>query len=106
MQRNPILIKLARRVRQLRKINKMTQEELAEHCDLHFTYIGEIERCEKNPTIISLQKISQAFKISLTELLTFADEPRKAGSNIDTLNKALQLLDLAKKLGETEIKTK
>lgn len=104
MQKKSILSKLARRIRQLRKINKMTQEQLAEKADLHFTYIGEIERTEKNPTITSLEKIAKAFNISLTELVSFPDERPSVGSNVDTLKKALKLLDFAKELGKIEKK--
>ncbi len=106
MQKKGILTKLARRMRQLRKINKMTQEQLAEKANLHFTYIGEIERTEKNPTITSLEKIAKAFNISLTELVSFPDEKPGVGSNIDTLKKALKLLELAKELGKTEVNRK
>lgn len=106
MQKKSILSKLARRIRQLRKINKMTQEQLAEKADLHFTYIGEIERTEKNPTITSLEKIAKAFNISLTELVSFPDERPSVGSNVDTLKKALKLLDFAKELGKIEIEKK
>ncbi len=106
MQKKSILSKLARRIRQLRKINKMTQEQLAEKADLHFTYIGEIERTEKNPTITSLEKIAKAFNISLPELVSFPDERPGVGSNVDTLKKALKLLNFAKELGKTEIEKK
>ena len=82
----------------------MTQEQLAEKADLHFTYIGEIERTEKNPTITSLEKIAKAFNISLTELVSFPDERPSVGSNVDTLKKALKLLDFAKELGKIEKK--
>jgi transcriptional regulator with XRE-family HTH domain len=82
----------------------MTQEQLAEKADLHFTYIGEIERTEKNPTITSLEKIAKAFNISLTELVSFPDERPSVGSNVDTLEKALKLLDFAKELGKIEKK--
>ena len=104
MKKTPILEKLAKRIRYLRKTKKMSQENLAEKADLHPTYIGTIERAEKNPTITSLEKIAKAFNISLTELVSFPEEKPGVGSNIDTLKRALKLLDLAKELGKTEIK--
>lgn len=106
MEKTHLLKKLAKRIRHLRKIRKMSQEKLAEKADLHPTYIGTIERAEKNPTITSLEKIAKAFNISLTELVSFPDERPGVGSNIVTLKKALKLLDLAKELGKTEIETK
>lgn len=101
MKRQSILGKLAKRIRQLRKINKISQEKLAEKADLHPTFIGTIERGEKNPTIISLGKIAKAFNISLSELLTFPDDQKLVGSNVEELNKALRLLDFAKELAQT-----
>ena len=106
MKKTHLLKKLAKRIRHLRKVRKMSQEKLAEKADLHPTYIGTIERAEKNPTITSLDKIANAFNISLIELVSFSDEKPGVGSNIVTLKKALKLLDLAKELGKTEIETK
>ena len=46
----------------------MTQEELAETATLHPTYIGQVERGEKNLTLTSLEKIVAALGITFTEL--------------------------------------
>lgn len=45
----------------------ITQEELAERADLHFTYIGQVERGEKNLTLASLEKILNALGVSFAE---------------------------------------
>ena len=95
-----ILQKIAKRIRQLRKINKMSQEQLAEKADLHPTFIGNIERAETNPTVTTLEKIAKAFNISLIELFTFPDDEKIVGADADTLNKALKLLNIARELGE------
>lgn len=79
----------------------MSQEELAEKADLHPTFIGNIERAEKNPTITTLEKIARAFNISLPELLTFPGDQKIATAKTQTLDKALKLLELAKDLAET-----
>ncbi len=55
-----ILIKFGERVRQLRKEKRMSQEELADKANLHRTYIGMIERAEKNVTLINIEKIAKA----------------------------------------------
>ena len=101
MQKPSILTRLAKRIRQLRKVYKMSQEQLAEKADLHPTFIGNIERAEKNPTITSLEKIARAFNIPLTELFTFPDDQKFVHANTQALNKALKFLEIAKELGES-----
>jgi len=64
-----ILIKFGERVRQLRKENGLSQEQLAFKANLHRTYIGMIERAEKNITHINIQKIAFALQIGIKELL-------------------------------------
>ena len=59
---------VGQRLRAFRQKKKMTQEELAEKADLHPTYIGQVERGEKNLTLISLEKILAALEISFTDL--------------------------------------
>lgn len=56
------------RVKEIRKEKKLSQEELADKANLHRTYIGMIERAEKNITLINIEKIALAFDISITEL--------------------------------------
>jgi len=41
---------------------------LAEKCDLHRTYVGGIERGERNPSLENIYKIASAFQITLSEL--------------------------------------
>ena len=95
MQKITILQKIAKRIRQLRKINKMSQERLAEKADLHPTFIGNIERAETNPTITTLEKIAKAFNISLPELLTFQDDKRIESTTPQMLNNVTELLNKA-----------
>lgn len=68
MDRNKILIDFGNRVRELRKANKMSQEELSYLAGLHRTYIGMIERAEKNITLVNIDKIARALKVNITEL--------------------------------------
>ena len=56
------------RIRAARNQHGMTQEELAEKAMLHPTYIGQVERGEKNLTLTSLEKIVNALGISFTDL--------------------------------------
>ena len=63
-----ILIKFGEKVRELRHTNNISQEELAEMTDLHRTYIGGIERGERNLSLENIYKIAKAFKISISKL--------------------------------------
>lgn len=63
-----ILIKFGQKVRDLRKQNDLSQEQLAFKADLHRTYIGMIERAEKNITLLNIGKIAKALKIDIRDL--------------------------------------
>lgn len=59
---------LGERLRAYRVQRGWSQEELAERADLHTTYIGQLERGEKNATIESISKVAAALNISLSKL--------------------------------------
>ena len=64
-----ILIKFGNNVREFRKSKNISQEELAHKADLHRTYIGMIERAEKNITLINIEKIANALEVNIKELI-------------------------------------
>lgn len=68
-QKSQILIILGQRVRELRKEKDISQEELASRACMHRTYIGMIERAEKNITITNLEKIAIGLGVSMDELV-------------------------------------
>lgn len=57
-------------IRYYRKGMHLTQEQLAEICNLHPTYIGQLERGEKNATVESIYRIAKGLNIPLSKLLT------------------------------------
>jgi transcriptional regulator with XRE-family HTH domain len=59
---------LGRRIRQLRKERKWSQEKLAEMSGMHWTYIGQVERGERNLTLQSIESIAKALRIKITDL--------------------------------------
>ncbi|BCL35344.1 helix-turn-helix domain-containing protein [Nostoc sp. MS1] len=69
-----ILKKFGQRVREERLKMGLSQEELAEKAGLHRTYIGMIERAEKNITLINIGKIAIALAISIEDLLKGVSE--------------------------------
>lgn len=68
---NEQLKKFGLRIRELRNSKNWSQEELAEHSGFHRTYIGMIERGERNPSLINITKLAQTFQINLKELFDY-----------------------------------
>jgi len=64
---------LGRRVRELRKIRKWSQEKMAEASGMHWTYVGQVERGERNLTLQSIQAIAKAFNMKISELFRGVD---------------------------------
>jgi transcriptional regulator with XRE-family HTH domain len=65
---------LGKRIRDLRKAQGLTQQELGEKADMNYKFIGEIERGNQNPSIKVLLKIADALDIELLELFWNKDE--------------------------------
>jgi len=63
-----ILIYFGKRIKEERKKHNYSQEQLAEKAGLHRTYIGMIERAEKNITLVNIEKISKALKLNISEI--------------------------------------
>ena len=60
--------KFGRRVRKIRLSQKLSQEKLAFKADVHRTYMGAIERGEKNVCLKNIEKIAKALKIEIKGL--------------------------------------
>lgn len=61
---------LADNVRALRSEKELSQEALADLCSLHRTYVGSIERMERNATLATLALLAEALGVGVPELLT------------------------------------
>lgn len=64
---------LADNVKAYRNAKRLSQEELADECGLHRTYIGSVERCERNVTLGTLELLARALKTTVPDLLTRKD---------------------------------
>lgn len=84
------------RIRNYRIKRKLSQEKLAELAKCHPTYIGQIERGEKNATLESIEKISSALGVSLEKLF------EKIGDNGKQNEIALKCYDLLNSKSEKE----
>jgi len=67
--KNKILKKFGDAVRKERLKKNLSQEELASKAEVHRTYIGMVERAEKNITLANIAKIARALKIKPSDLL-------------------------------------
>lgn len=62
-----ILIEFGNTVKRIRKEKGLSQEGLAFKAELHRTYIGMIERAEKNITLVNIQKLAKALDINIKD---------------------------------------
>ncbi|MFX3637070.1 MAG: helix-turn-helix domain-containing protein [Candidatus Pristimantibacillus sp.] len=69
---------IGERIRNYRKKQGLSQEELAHLASMHTSYVGEIERSEKSPTLESLEKITSALGITLEELFSHSQVRSKS----------------------------
>jgi transcriptional regulator with XRE-family HTH domain len=63
------LRKLGRRVRERRQARGLTQQLFGDHCRLHRTFIGSVERGERNLSVLNLRQIAKVLRVPLSELL-------------------------------------
>jgi len=68
------LNQLGSRIRELRTEKELSQEKLSFECGLDRTYIGSVERGERNIAVINLKKICTALNVSISELLNLENE--------------------------------
>lgn len=61
--------KIGQRIRARRQAIGLTQDELADRASTHRTYIGMLERAEKNVSVVTLARIASALEIELSKLL-------------------------------------
>jgi transcriptional regulator with XRE-family HTH domain len=66
-----IALSVGEKIRFLRRQRGLSQEQLAFKAGLATSYLGQVERAEKSPTIQSLEKIATALDVTLEELFSF-----------------------------------
>jgi transcriptional regulator with XRE-family HTH domain len=87
-----IMYKTANRIRSYRTSAGLSQKSLATMAGLDPAFLGHIERCLKCPTIDTLNKISNALNITLSQLLDF-DRPPEETKNEEALKKITVLFN-------------
>jgi len=69
-----LLKSVGRRVRSAREALQLTQEQLAERAGLHVSYVGQIERGLREPSLKSLFAVAKALNLQISDLLSEAEE--------------------------------
>jgi transcriptional regulator with XRE-family HTH domain len=78
-RKNAVLKKFGAAVRRYRRMAPLTQEEFADLCGLDRSYLGGVERGERNLTFINVMKICDALKVNPSEILSDLDKwPKRA----------------------------
>ncbi|MBA7672986.1 hypothetical protein ES703_81174 [subsurface metagenome] len=71
------------RLRELRLARGLSQEKLAFKSGMHRTYLGSIERGERNPSLKNIAAIAEALGVSLSQLFSFEDRTSSAGRSLN-----------------------
>lgn len=69
-----IKTKIGNRIKELRKELGLSQEKLANNCELDRTYVASVENGKRNISIINLEKIVKALNVSLKDFFDFSEE--------------------------------
>ena len=80
---HPALTQFGKRLRSLRQERGISQEKLAELSGLHRTYVGDVERGERNISLINLTALATALRISLSTLVKDVDSVGKSGRDTE-----------------------
>lgn len=102
---------LGRRIRELRTTKGWSQERFAEICGVHRTYMGHLERGEKNASLGSVARVARAFGVALSELLSGIDMESASTDNgqpdetqtVKTSSKVGRSGDIARVLEELQV---
>jgi len=64
-----VIAKFGAKVRERRLFLGLSQEELASRAGIHRTYVGMVERAEKNVTLRNIERIASALELSIDQLM-------------------------------------
>jgi transcriptional regulator with XRE-family HTH domain len=79
-------------IRSLRTDRGLSQEELGERADFHFSYIGKMERGEVNITLINLERIAAALDVGLHQIFPFSISDEGLTEKENQINQLVGLL--------------
>jgi transcriptional regulator with XRE-family HTH domain len=83
---------IGKKIRQIRQKQNLTQEELGEKANLHYSYIGQMERGDKIPSLKTLNKIAKALNVGLDYILEGPIKYSAESSAEEAINEFIHLL--------------
>lgn len=83
---------IGKKIRQIRRKQNLTQEELGEKANLHYSYIGQMERGDKIPSLKTLNRIAKALNVGLDYILEGPLKYSPASSAEDAINEFVHIL--------------
>ncbi|MEC0168272.1 helix-turn-helix domain-containing protein [Paenibacillus graminis] len=92
MKDKEILKLVGARIRILRKEKGLSQESLGEKGGFHFSYIGQIERGEKNVSLLNLSKIAETLGVNLIQLFAYVDEEIEFTEHENNIQEIVEML--------------
>jgi len=84
---------IGKRIKALRLSLGLTQEQLGERADLHYSYVGQVERGDKLPSLKSLKKLARALNTSVEVLLEEGEDYLSTSSAELLLRELTSLLE-------------
>jgi transcriptional regulator with XRE-family HTH domain len=87
-----ILKLVGNRIRQIRKEKGLSQEQVGEKADFHYSYIGRIERGEKNISLLTLSRIADALNVGIHQFFSYAVELEELTTKEKAIKEILHLL--------------
>ena len=76
----PITVALGRAIRERRDDLGLSQEQLAARCELHRTYLADVERGNRNPSLESIESIAKGLGVPVSELFKHVERIRERGA--------------------------
>ncbi|WP_339221084.1 helix-turn-helix transcriptional regulator [Paenibacillus sp. FSL H8-0332] len=92
MKDREILKLVGARIRILRKEKGFSQESLGEKGGFHFSYIGQIERGEKNVSLLNLSKIAETLGVNLIQLFAYVEEKMEFTEQENNIQEIVEML--------------
>ncbi len=87
-----ILVNVGKRIREIRKSRGLSQTVLAEKCGFTFSYIGGVERAEKNISLLNLEKIAEGLGVGVHQFFTYSYQYEQLTNNETTIKEIVSLL--------------
>jgi transcriptional regulator with XRE-family HTH domain len=92
MEDKEVLKLVGARIRALRKEKGLSQESLGEKGGFHFSYIGQIERGEKNVSLLNIARIADALDVNLIQLFAYVNEKIKVTKHEADIQEIVEML--------------